>query len=201
MVTPLSSEEHVVASGDPSDDEPDGGSPGYPAEWHADTVLIDGRPAHLRPLLPTDAPLYLGLLDGLSAESRYYRFFTPKPTLSEAEIEHFINVDHVDRVALVAIVDREIVGVARYDRETPATAELAIAVADDFQGLGVGTALLHHLTQAARDRGIEVLLANLLADNTKMLHLLQRSGYPLTRHFDGGVLCVQFPTSDPGPLA
>ena len=175
--------------------------PDFPASWVVDVTLADGRAAHLRPLVPDDAPLYLDLLDGLSAESRYYRFFTPKPKLSEAEIEHFLNVDHHDRVALVALVDRAIVGVARFDRESadPTRAELAIAVADEMQGTGVGTALLAHLTTAAHDRHVETLLANVLSDNHKMLRLLAKTGRELHRGFDGGVLCITFST-DPAAL-
>ena len=171
--------------------------PDVPAHWAVDVVLADGRPAHLRPLVPDDAPLYLGLLDGLSPESRYYRFFTPKPKLSEAEIEHFLNVDQHDRVALVAVVEREMVGVARFDRnpDEPTVAELAVAVADEAQGTGVGTALLLHLTTAAHDRGVETLLANVLSDNHKMLRLLARNGRELHRSFDGGILAITFSTA------
>ncbi len=175
--------------------------PDFPASWVSEAVLADGRTARLRPLVPDDAPLFLDLLDGLSPESRYYRFFTPKPKLSEAEIEHFLNVDHQDRVALVAVVDRAIVGVARFDREEPDPdrAELAIAVADDMQGTGVGSALLAHLTVAAHDRRIGTLLANVLSDNHKMLRLLANSGRELHRSFEGGILCITFAT-DPEAL-
>jgi RimJ/RimL family protein N-acetyltransferase len=170
--------------------------PDFPASWAIDIVLADGRPAHLRPLVPDDAPLYLDLLDGLSPESRYYRFFTPKPKISDAEIAHFLNVDHHDRVAIVAIVDRAIVGVARFDREEadPTRAELAIAVADDMQGTGVGGALIAHLTTAAHDRHVETLLANVLSDNHKMLRLLAKTGRELHRSFDGGVMAITFST-------
>lgn len=176
--------------------DPNPVAPSFPAHWAVDVELADGRPAHLRPLVPDDAPLYLGLLDGLSPESRYYRFFTPKPKLSEAEIQHFLNVDHHDRVALVAVVDREMIGVARFDRETedPTVAELAIAVADEGQGTGVGTALLAHLTMAAWDRGVKTLLANVLSDNHKMLRLLARNGRELHRSFDSGILVITFST-------
>jgi len=123
----------------------------YPAHFEADVVLSDGGPVHVRPIRPEDGPRLAAFHDRLSPETIYFRFFTPHPHLSEAEITRFTTVDYDDRMALVATLGDEFVGVARYDR-WPGTdeAETAYTVDDKHQGRGIATVLLEHLAAAAR---------------------------------------------------
>jgi acyl-CoA synthetase (NDP forming)/GNAT superfamily N-acetyltransferase len=88
----------------------------YPDHWEADVVLADGGTAHLRPIRAGDAGLLREFYARLSPESIYYRFFSPRPQLTEREIEHFTTVDYVDRVALIATIGDAMVAVVRYDR-------------------------------------------------------------------------------------
>jgi hypothetical protein len=108
--------------------------PGYPQEWEADTILSDGRTAHVRPILPSDAQGITDLHARLSPETIYFRFFTPLPKLSEAMLARFVHVDYLDRMAFVAEVGSQLVAVARYDR-TPGQpiAEVAFLVDDAHQ--------------------------------------------------------------------
>src|SRR4051794_36797177 len=93
--------------------------PHYPAHWEADVVLSDGGTAHLRPIRPEDADLLRAFYARLSAEAIYFRFFGPRPRLSDREVAWFTQVDYNDRVALVATIGDEMVGVVRYDRVQP----------------------------------------------------------------------------------
>jgi len=90
--------------------------PVYPDHWEADVVLADGGTAHLRPVRPQDAELLRAFYARLSAESIYYRFFSPHPQLTEREIVHFTTTDHINRVALIATIGDQMMAVARYDR-------------------------------------------------------------------------------------
>ena len=74
--------------------------------WDSDVVLGDGETAHIRPIRPSDAPALAAFHRRQSAESIYRRFFSPKPELSDADLQHFTVVDFVDRVALV--VERQV---------------------------------------------------------------------------------------------
>ena len=65
-------------------------------------MLRDGRPCHVRPIRPDDAGRLVEFHSRLSAETIYFRFFAPYPQLSERDVQRFVNVDHADRVALVA---------------------------------------------------------------------------------------------------
>jgi hypothetical protein len=70
----------------------------------------------VRPIRPEDADAFRAFHAALSAESVYYRYFSPKPRLSDSEVARFTTVDMADRVALVAVLGEEIVADARYDR-------------------------------------------------------------------------------------
>lgn len=69
----------------------------YPDHWEADVVPADGGTAHLRPISPDDADTLREFHARLSPESIYFRFFSPRPRLSERDVERFTHVDHVDR--------------------------------------------------------------------------------------------------------
>src|SRR3954447_25475799 len=121
-----------------------------------DALLADGTVVSVRPIEPEDAPGLMRFHEQLSPESMRLRFFTPHPRLSDKEVLRFTTVDHHSREGLVAVLDDEIVGVARYDRLPDSTdAEVAFVVSDQWQGTGVGTLLLDHLASRARSEGIE----------------------------------------------
>jgi acyl-CoA synthetase (NDP forming)/RimJ/RimL family protein N-acetyltransferase len=168
----------------------------YPAHWEADVVLRDGGTARLRPIRPADAEALQRFHVGQSEESTYLRFFTPLPRLSEADLLRFTVVDHLDRVALVAEVGGDIVGVARYDRLPAGGAEVAFNVADAHQGRGLGSVLLEHLAAAARERGIGEFVAEVLPRNQRMLAVLSEAGYAVARRLDDGVVELRFPIEE-----
>lgn len=166
--------------------------PAYPAHWAADVVLRDGGTAHLRPITPQDADALQEFHLAQSPESVYLRFFAPMPRLSERDLARFTNVDHVDRVAIVAVVAGRIVGVGRYDRTGRRTAEVAFNISDHHQGRGLGSVLLEHLAAAARERGIHRFEAEVLPQNRKMVGVFRDAGYEVSNRFDDGVISVAF---------
>jgi acyl-CoA synthetase (NDP forming)/GNAT superfamily N-acetyltransferase len=155
---------------------------------------------HVRPIRPSDAEAFRSFHDGLSAQSLYYRFFSPKPRLTESEVARFTTVDMADRVALVAMLGDELIADARYDRWAGKDeAEVAFTVADEHQGRGLSTILLEHLAAIARAHGIARFTAEVLGENRAMLSVFARAGWPVSRAFDSGVVDVVFdivPTPD-----
>ena len=116
------------------------------------------------------------------------------PRLSQAEVERFTCVDYVDRFALVVADDHQLIAVGRYERlEGTDEAEVAFVVADDHQHHGIGTMLLEHLADVARQHGIRTFVASTMADNHDMLHVFADSGFPVTRVLGGGIIDVRFP--------
>ncbi|MFF0578646.1 GNAT family N-acetyltransferase [Streptosporangium saharense] len=160
----------------------------YPAHWEADVVLSDGGTAHVRPIKPADADRLRSFYSRLSEESIYFRFFGPRPRLSEREVTRFTNVDYVDRVALIATIGADMVAVIRYDRMGPGEAEVAFLVEDAHQGRGVASVLLEHLAETARERGITRFVADVLPANRKMTAVLKQAGYTAQSRFADGVV-------------
>lgn len=141
---------------------------------------ISAPQVEIRPIEPEDRDALARGFDRLSEQSRYRRFLSPRGPLSQAELSYLTEVDHRDHEALVA-VDAETdegVGVARFIRSPgdPAVAELAVAVADDWQGQGVGSLLAGELAKRAREEGITCFTALALAENDAILGLLQDLG-------------------------
>jgi len=173
----------------------------YPEHWETDAVLADGGTVHLRPITPADADGLVEFHAGLSDRTIYFRFFSPRPRLTPREVQRFTTVDHVDRVALVALLDDRLIAVARYDR-VPGTgeAEVAFVVADEHQGRGIGTLLLEHLAAAARERGLTRFFAETLPDNRPMQAVFKQAGWEAKSRWDDGVVRVEFPI-EPTPDA
>ncbi|HEX2315030.1 MAG TPA: GNAT family N-acetyltransferase [Thermomonospora sp.] len=162
----------------------------YPDHWEADVVLADGGTAHLRPIRPGDAERMRAFYKRLSPESIYYRYFSPRPRLTDREIEHFTTVDHDDRVAFIATIGNEMVAVVRYDRihDQPGTAEVAFLVEDAHQGRGLGSVLLEHVAAAARERGLRRFVAHVLPDNRRMTKVFREVGYRAQQRFEDGII-------------
>ncbi|MET4134443.1 GNAT family N-acetyltransferase [Pseudarthrobacter sp. PvP090] len=165
----------------------------YPEYWEADVVLRDGGTAHLRPIHPSDADSVQAFHVGQSQKSIYMRFFAFKSKLSAKELKRFTEVDYKDRVALVITIGGEIMGIGRYDRlDDPEEAEVAFNISDAHQGRGIGSILLEHLAAAARENGIRKFSAEVLPENRKMLMVFSDAGYDVKRHFDDGVVSLEF---------
>jgi GNAT superfamily N-acetyltransferase len=153
--------------------------------------LQTGRKAILRPLTADDRRRLIDAFYRLSEESRYRRFFAPVQELSDESLEYLVDIDHHDHEAIVALdpTSEDLIGVARYVRQAPASdrAEAAVVVADDWQRLGLGRALLERLARRAREEGIRRFTALVQADNRRALDLLAEIG-PTSSSFEGDLV-------------
>jgi RimJ/RimL family protein N-acetyltransferase len=143
-------------------------------------TLRSGHRVLVRALRPDDGPGLAEAFEQLSEASRYRRFFTVKPHLSERSLAFLTDVDHRDHEALVAVApgSGQLVGVARFIRNPgkPEQAELAVTVIDSWQRRGLGTALLRELARRAAEEGIRHFTAEILAENRPMLTLAHQLG-------------------------
>lgn len=143
-------------------------------------ALRDGTPVLLRPVLPSDEAMFRAGFSKLSDRSRYRRFHSAHPRLSESELHYLTHVDQADHVAWGAMdpTRREGLGVARWIRlqEEPDAAEFAVTVADEAQGQGLGTVLIGLLLASAPSHGIRILRGTVLASNAPMIQLIEELG-------------------------
>jgi RimJ/RimL family protein N-acetyltransferase len=151
--------------------------------------LIDEQIVRVRPIMWDDDDRLRAFHARLSADTIVYRFFSLVPALMPEPAHHFTHVDYENRMALVATIgthgDEQIIGVVRYDRLSPDSAEVAFVVEDHWQGHGIATELLHRLAPYARARGIVTFVAVTMMGNNRMLEVLRNAGYPLTYHVNG----------------
>jgi GNAT superfamily N-acetyltransferase len=165
-----------------------------PADYSALERLRDGREVEIRALRPADLAGLREAATRMSPQTLYRRFFAPKRSFTEKEIDFYLNVDFVSHVALVAVLEEsgrpQIVGGGRYIVSEPGRAEVAFAVDDPHQGLGIATRLMRHLVLIARAKGIGQLNAEVLAENGPMLKVFERSGLRATTRREAGVMHI-----------
>jgi RimJ/RimL family protein N-acetyltransferase len=144
---------------------------------------------YIRPITAGDAERVATAFEGLSDRSRYQRFLAPKPRLSSSELRYLTDVDQRRHVALAAVdpAGGAFVGIARYataagDHDT---ADVAVVVADAWQGSGIGTRLMHELVGRAAANGIARLTGVTLQGNTAARALLRRVGFRTRAYTDG----------------
>jgi acyl-CoA synthetase (NDP forming)/GNAT superfamily N-acetyltransferase len=154
-----------------------------------DVLLRDGSTLRLQAPTLVDFDDIKEFFDGLSPESRYLRFhgFVRTDTAARAAVE----AGGVDRVALIARHDGRVVAVAGFDglRE-PRAAEVATAVADDFQGRGAGMRMLEQLAEIAAERGVNRFDAEVMFGNGAMLGVFEGAGFAVRRQGSSGELTV-----------
>ena len=175
---------------------PDAPAP-YPLDLDREIVLRDGSRLRRRPIRPDDERKLTSLYDRLSRFTAYQRFFAAMNRLPPDWAHFLANVDYRRRLALVVEnpSDGELIAVARYEcTDRPDTAEIAFVVLDEWQNRGLGAMLISDLLSAAEARGIRRFVAYVLADNTRMVSLIERFTEILERTVESGVvtfLCVR----------
>lgn len=176
-------------------------------------TLDDGRVVEIRPLEREDRDGLAGAVSRLSEQTRYLRFASSKPRLTNRELDYLLDVDHHSREALLAIdpETRRGVAVVRYVEVggEPRAVEIAATVADEWQGHGLGGALLVRLARRAREEGYAALRASVLAGNRRSIAMLLGAGF---KPYSGGGIMREYELSlapkapsrgseDPTPVA
>jgi GNAT superfamily N-acetyltransferase len=172
----------------------------YGSDYRELVHLPSGIDIVCRAVRPDDKRLLAEGMERLSPVTRFARFLSDKDSLSESELTYLTELDGVDHYAIGAV--RPLagggeagIGVARFVRlrREPEVAEPAVTVIDDFQGCGVGTALLRRLVDAARERGIKRFRCEFLADNRRVRSILDEFRKNAIVHHERGIVTMEFP--------
>jgi acetyltransferase len=160
----------------------------YPSGLETAWQTHDGMEIVVRPIRPEDARIEQTFVDGLSPESKYFRFMYRMGDISPTMLARFTQIDYDREMALVAVEnegddDARLLGVARYvGNPDGQSCEFALTVADDMQRKGIGRQLMHMLMNVARDRGLSIMEGDVLAQNRKMLRLCEKLGFRVARN-------------------
>jgi predicted CoA-binding protein/GNAT superfamily N-acetyltransferase len=160
-------------------------------QFETDVVLKDGSLAHVRPVHSDDRALLAGFIESLSPETVGLRFL--HEMTSDEMVKELIPTSN--QFALLALRGEMVIGHAIYTITSPGKAEHALAVADAYQGRGLGTILLGQLTQAAIMVGISEFEAHVSPENAPILRVVSELGFPTVLKSEPGSIHVTFPAS------
>ncbi len=152
-----------------------------------DALAANGTIVHLRSVRPTDRDALLALNAAASDRSIYLRFFAANRLAADSYVDVLLEPAGPTHHALVAEIDRTVVGVAALDRAGVDDAEIGLLVCDAHQHEGIGTLLLEHLAAIARRMGMKQFVAEVLAGNSVMVQALHGLGFAFTASLDSGV--------------
>ena len=145
-------------------------------------TLSNGSLVLAKPIEAEDASALKRLYERLSERTLFFRFFQPRHELTDEQAHRLTHLDGKSRFALVALDPKdpqEIIAVVRYEGNLGSNrAEYAALVEDRWQESELGLKLTEWLVEAARERGIELLYAEVLADNKRMINLFRDLGLP-----------------------
>jgi acetyltransferase len=167
----------------------------YPKKYETMWKLKDGRTVILRMIKPEDEPMWLEMFRSFSEDSIRFRFFQSiKDTPHEMRIR-YCNIDYDREVAIVAEITenekRKILGVVRviFDPDEK-TGEIAIIIADAWQGLGLGSKMTDYVIEICKEKKLETIYANIIIDNKQAINLLRKMGFKTEVDDSGTVKAV-----------
>jgi len=169
-------------------------------KYCVDARMLDGTAIRIRAIRPDDQEHLHEHFRGLSEQSVYFRFMGIKRDLSPQDLKRLTELDFKIHVGLAATVTEQgrerFIGIGRYIRGSdPHRAEVAFAILDEYQGRGIGTLLLEHLSLIADANGIAEFEADVLGENRQMLEVFAHSGFQYRRALDSGVVHLHSSTS------
>ena len=158
-------------------------------------LLADGTTVGIRLAAPDDFDAVKAMHEAMSPDNSYLRFFNISRHSAEIEARRICRDPAPGSLALLAVADGELVGVASYVplQDQPGQAEVAFAVADHMHDRGIATLLLEHLVSLARSRQVVTFKAETLTENKAMLQVFANAGLPVQRRYVDGVYELTFP--------
>jgi acetyltransferase len=154
----------------------------YPAHLSRTWTLASGESLFVRPVRHDDGELEETFVRALSLESRYQRMLSGGTKVTPEWIDSMTHIDYHRHMAfaVTTVSDgiEQFVGVGRYVVDAvKSSAEVALVLADAWQGQGLGRRLLETLLEHAESAGVREALGTVLATNVAMLRLVRSMGF------------------------
>jgi acyl-CoA hydrolase/GNAT superfamily N-acetyltransferase len=173
----------------------------YPEELETYKTTKSGIELLLRPVSIKDEPLLKEFFYSLSDKSFYRRFISSRLDMPHERIQKYIAIDYTKEMVILAVTKKgekeEVLGLGQYSiYEKSLTAEVAFLVKDKWQNKGIGMELLSYLTYLAKKNGLSGFAAEVLRENTSMLHLFESMGFDIEKQSDSGMLELKMTFKD-----
>ncbi len=162
----------------------------YPVRFEQILPLPGGGEYLMRPVRPSDGAMLQRLVQGLSPQSRYFRFVSSRAELPPSMLARFTLIDYDREMALVAVLrepddehpdgpgSERIIGVSRYiTNPDQNSCEFSLVVADEWSGKGLGSRLMQGIMDVAREHGLKTIEGLVLSNNPGMLKLMRSLGF------------------------
>jgi len=164
----------------------------YPEHLETFRTSSKGFQILLRPVKISDEPLLKDFFYSLSDTSLYRRFISFRKDMPHERLQEFVIINHAKEMTILATVKEaekeKVLAVGQYGKnESTHTAEVALAVRDDYQNQEIGTELLSYLTYLAKREGLLGFTAEVLVENRPMLHLFEKMGFDIQKRSEQGV--------------
>jgi len=176
------------------------GTPASPdlSQYRREEILRDGYRVLLRPIEKSDVSLWLAFISRLSTRTKYLRFHNIPKEMTEEDAIRYCTVDYNNSFAYVVEIgkgkDRKIIAIARYYRlPNKRSAEVAFAIEDYYQKIGLGSRLIETLVNVARENDISIFEASVLAENLQMMEAFLDYGFHVSSDLEDDVYNVTFP--------
>jgi acyl-CoA hydrolase/GNAT superfamily N-acetyltransferase len=164
----------------------------YPEELERYRTTTTGLELLLRAVKLSDEDLLKDFFYSLSDQSNYRRFIMLRRRLPHEVLQKFTAIDYTKQMVILAVVEQGekelVVGVGQYViQEEEHTAEIALAVRDDWQRKGIGELLLNYMSEIAKRQGLLGFTADVLGENTPVLKLIEKAGFDFRKEICDGV--------------
>lgn len=164
----------------------------YPESLETWRTTKTGLNIMLRPVKITDETILKDFFYALSEDSLYLRFFSMRRDMPHQRLQEFMVIDYSRKMVILAVLQEKeketIIGLGQYEVNRDLhTAEVAIVVGDEYQGMGVGTEILSYLTYLARRQGLLAFTAEVLVENKPMIVLFEKMGFDIQKRSEEGV--------------
>lgn len=164
----------------------------YPENLETYRATKTGLEVLLRPVKISDEPLVKDFFHRFSDDSLYRRFFSRWPDLPHDFLQKFVIIDYTKKMVILAVIQKgekeEIIGIGQYwIQGATHTADIALAVRDDYQNKGIGFQLFSYITYLAKKQGLLGFRASILMENDPMLRLCRKMGFHIEKTGSAGV--------------
>jgi acetyltransferase len=164
----------------------------YPSQWERHLVLGDGRRVFARPIRPDDEPLFLQMLQHVSAEDLRLRFFDSIKQFTHPFLAQLTRINYARAMAFIALDETsgEALGVVRVHFDLISdSGEYAILLRSDLKGHGLGWSLMRMMIDYAKTKGLKRIVGQILQENSVMLSMCRELGFKVKADADDRGLC------------